>query len=480
MIAFESSTLGVSTLGTSTLGTWMLGYLLNSLWQLPLVFAAGWIAARLAAPAGPRAEHRVWVGALVLEAVLPACPLRFDQQLQGLWRLISSRWAGNAPAGHVRIAIGPGTAHDGVLRLPAHVLEAVIIAYGCALLYFAGRLAWGLWKTVVTRRRARPVRLAGEAARSWSRYRRAFAMDEAELATSPMTSVPVTLGLRRGMLLVPSGFLEGVDHKDLDALFAHEFAHMRRRDFAKNLLYEVLSLPMACHPLLWLTRSRVAESREMICDRMAAEAVAGRESYARSLLRLASLLADSTPARTLHAIGIFDANIFERRIMSLTEKPMEIKPARRLAIAVACAAVALATCASALALRMEIGTPIAAAAQSGSGSGSGNGSGNGSQTGANATLKVSAAVMSGQKISSVNPIYPPEAKADKVQGPVVLSVIINKEGEPTNIRVKTSVRTDVDESAITAVRQWRWKPFLLNGNPTDVKTTVTVNYSLEP
>ena len=155
--------------------------------------------------------------------------------------------------------------------------------------------------------------------------------------------------------------------------------------------------------------------------------------------------------------------------MSLTEKPMEIKPTRRLAIAVVCTAVALVTCASALALRMEIGAPIAAAAAQ-----------SGSQTGGDATLKVSAAVMAGQKISSVNPIYPPEAKADKVQGPVVLSVKINKDGEPVDVHVKQGVRSDLDESAVTAVQQWRWKPFLLNGNPTDVKTTVTVNYSLAP
>ncbi|MGD0445018.1 MAG: M56 family metallopeptidase [Edaphobacter sp.] len=451
MIAFES---------------WIFGYLLNSLWQLPMVFAAGWFAALLARPAGPRIEHRIWVGAFLLEAILPACPLRLGEQLRELWRLVPWGWTGNTATGHIRIAIGPGTTHEnGVLRLPAIVLEAFLIAYGCSLLYFIGRLTWGLRKTAAARRHAAPVTLKGEAAQSWNRYSRTFAMGAAELATSAKTSVPVTLGLRQGVLLVPTGFLESVDHNDLDALFAHEFAHMRRRDFAKNLLYELLSLPMACHPLLWLTRSRVAESREMVCDAMAAEAVAGRENYARSLLRLASLLADPTPARTLHAIGIFDANIFERRIMNLTEKPVEIKGSRRLAITVACAAVALLTCASALALRIEVGaTATASATQSG---------------GTPATLRVSAEVMSGQRISGPIPIYPPQAKADKVQGPVILSLTINKGGEPINIHVKKSVRADVDESAVTAVQQWRWKPFLLNGDPVDVKTTVTVNYSLE-
>lgn len=151
--------------------------------------------------------------------------------------------------------------------------------------------------------------------------------------------------------------------------------------------------------------------------------------------------------------------------MNLTKTDTEIRGTRRFAIAAVCVVVALGTCASALALRMEVaGSPSALADHAQS----------------KKTLKVSGGVMAGQKISGVNPIYPAQARADKVQGAVVLLVIINEEGVPTNIQVKQSVRDDLDQSAVTAVSQWRWKPFLLNGNPTAVESTVTVNYSLEP
>ena len=53
--------------------SWVLVYLFNSLWQVPLVFCAALAAARLARQAGPRMEHRVWVIALLLEALLPLC-----------------------------------------------------------------------------------------------------------------------------------------------------------------------------------------------------------------------------------------------------------------------------------------------------------------------------------------------------------------------------------------------------------------------
>lgn len=56
-----------------SLESWILSYLLNSLWQVPLLFAAGWVGARALRPAGVRAEHRVWVSVLLLQSVLPAC-----------------------------------------------------------------------------------------------------------------------------------------------------------------------------------------------------------------------------------------------------------------------------------------------------------------------------------------------------------------------------------------------------------------------
>ena len=51
---------------------WILAYLLNSLWQIPLLFAAGWLAARALRSAGAEAEHRVWVTTLTLQCLLPA------------------------------------------------------------------------------------------------------------------------------------------------------------------------------------------------------------------------------------------------------------------------------------------------------------------------------------------------------------------------------------------------------------------------
>ncbi len=445
---------------------WIAEYVLNSLWQLPLVFGAAWIATRVFRSAGTQLEHRIWVAALLLQATLPMFRFDLSELLHRVKMLLARSSGGDAIGGHAHIAFGGGVAGGPVwLRLPSAVLTTIAVLYAGSLLYFVGRLGWGVWMTVVMRRKTVAVRWSGDRARVWERLRRTFGLRgdcrEESIGETAMIPGPVTVGVLRQVLLLPAGFLEEINETELEAVLAHEFAHMTRWDFAKNLMYELLSLGVAYHPALWLTRSRLAESRELVCDRVAAEAMPGRERYVRSLLRVASMLSDRPPTRILHAIGIFDANTFERRVMNLTNRSAEVRGVRRFAMVAACVVIGTATCVSAVALRMGVSagagpdkTPTA--------------------------LSVKTSVMEGNLIIKINPVYPADAKANKdtLDGPVVLSVLISKEGIPVKVFVKQSLRADYDQSAMDAVRQWRWKPYLLNGNPTAVKTTITVNYTL--
>jgi TonB family protein len=375
-------------------------------------------------------------------------------------------WGGGAQGGTVRVAMGPGVAERaGFFACPPWALASILLAYAAVLLYFAGRIAWGYARTGALMQRARPVKLEGDLDRIWHHAvngfeaRFGFAAHGTEIAESSAISGPVNAGVLHPALLVPPGFLENVTAGDMNALLAHEFAHMARHDFLKNMLYGVLALPISYHPLLWLLRSRLDESRERVCDAMAAEAVAGRESYARSLLRLAKMLSDSAPAGILHAIGIFDANNFERRIMNLTGKRVEVNGARRLLIWAACGAIAVAACTSALALHMGVTEPTPKA------------------PGAN---RVHVKQTDLKIVHKVQPVYPADAKAagNTVNGKVELDVIIGKGGGVENIKVSQSLRDDYDQSAIDAVRQWTWEPYLLNGEPVEVETTIQVIYSI--
>ncbi len=92
-------------------------------------------------------------------------------------------------------------------------------------------------------------------------------------------------------------------------------------------------------------------------------------------------------------------------------------------------------------------------------------------------IRVSAGVQQGNLISQVKPAYPPIAKAARVQGAVVLQAEISKSGTIENLRV-ISGHPMLVPNALEAVKQWRYKPYFLNGEPVAVETTITVNFTL--
>ncbi len=92
-------------------------------------------------------------------------------------------------------------------------------------------------------------------------------------------------------------------------------------------------------------------------------------------------------------------------------------------------------------------------------------------------VRVSAGVQQGNLINQVKPIYPAIAKSARISGAVVLQAEISKQGTIENLRV-ISGHPMLVQNALDAVRQWRYKPYLLNGEPVPVETTITVNFTL--
>ena len=457
-----------------TTQSWILSYLLNSLWQVPLLFAAGWLAARALKPLGPAAEHRIWVSVLFLQALLPAASTLPREFLIRLYAPLSAFWAfltntRRAADSQVSVSMGSGAGLNS-LHIPSALLTFIAFAYAAATIYFAARFLWRCQQLRTLRRESAPITLTGEAATYWSECLQRFNIGEVAIAASSCIHGPVTIGLTRKLLLLPATMVAALPEADLRTVIAHEFAHMRRNDFLKNLLYELLALPVSYHPALWLTRERIMETREIVCDEIAApiatpllaNSINARSEYARSLLRLASLLVDGMPTRTPHAIGIFDAHAFERRLMNLAQQPTHIRAPRRFALVAACAVLGLATCASALALLLSVNALPAPADKNASHSDS---------------LSVSPAEMAANVVNKVTPKYPQEAKEEKIQGTVLLNAVIGKDGAIEKLAVISGPK-ELQQSALDAVRQWTYKPYLLNGDPTEVKTTISVIYTL--
>jgi protein TonB len=92
-------------------------------------------------------------------------------------------------------------------------------------------------------------------------------------------------------------------------------------------------------------------------------------------------------------------------------------------------------------------------------------------------VRISQGVTKGLLVHRVEPTYPALARAARVQGEVVLTAVISPNGDIENLQL-VSGHPMLVPYALSAVKQWRYKPYLLNGQPVEVETTITVIFSL--
>src|SRR3954471_4739586 len=92
-------------------------------------------------------------------------------------------------------------------------------------------------------------------------------------------------------------------------------------------------------------------------------------------------------------------------------------------------------------------------------------------------VRVSQGVTQGMVLSKVQPAYPPDARAARIKGSVIIAVVIDKNGSIESERL-ISGHPLLAPAAMDAVKQWKYRPYILNGNPVEVDTQITVNFTL--
>lgn len=435
-------------------------YVVNAVWETILLFLAAWLVSRMLRRLGPQAEHLVWVTALFASVITPALP--WLRQLTAL--AINPQTSGGRGALIVLVSGAGIPAGPGVLSLPQRWLWWLLAMYVFSALFFAGRLLFSLWGAARLLKQAGQGRLSPEQERIWRERREAFSLQRASILVSADAPGPVALGLRRPVLLLPCDFAARCPLEDFLTAITHECAHLRRRDFQKNLLYEAASLALAFHPLMWVIKSRIAQTREMICDALATEGHIDAHSYARSLLRLAAMLAALPRVSTAPAIGIFDAGILEKRIMRIKMTKQQTRTTVRYALISSAAAILVCTAAAAAAMAVFVAPTDSHAAPSPSPYGQ--------------VYKVGNGVTAPVPLNKVEAKFPPSARKDKsvAGGVVLLRMVVDAEGLPQDVHVVHSFRPDFDAEALKAAKQYRFKPAMREGKPVAVSVSIEVNF----
>jgi TonB family protein len=344
--------------------------------------------------------------------------------------------------------------------------------------------------------------------------------------TSARVGVPIVFGVLRPMIVLPCSALTGLSPMQLEAILAHELAHIARHDFLVNCFQSLVEVVLFYHPAVWWLSGRIRQEREMCCDEMAAAVCGGRVLYSRALVALEEGLQEFVPAANGGNLG--------RRIEHLLRQPADHVPESRAAAGLmailTCGAVAILSLAPGMlaqsnareADQKEHNRRVAYSNERFSGAETARGRmyvekgppdeieshpseqrevwlyrnegiyefggpqydlkvGAGGAFNFPATgeqrLRVGRLVQEAKLTYSPRPEYPAEARLSRTEGVVTLAVLISKDGNVQDVAVVNG-NPLLAEAAASAVRQWRYRTTLLNGVPVEVVTSVEVPFRL--
>jgi beta-lactamase regulating signal transducer with metallopeptidase domain/beta-lactamase class D len=168
------------------------------------------------------------------------------------------------------------------------------------------------------------------------------------LLESTLVRVPTTIGWLRPVILIPASTFTGLTPQQLEAVLAHELAHIRRHDYLVNLLQTVAETLLFYHPAVWWVSRQVRIEREHVCDDLAVKVCGDALIYARALTKIERLRAQE-PRFALAANG----GELRRRILRLVEAQPNSHRPKSLAVALFFAAALFTTAVCARAVLSE-------------------------------------------------------------------------------------------------------------------------------
>jgi len=323
-------------------------YILNALWQLPLLAAGAWLLLR-ALKAEPLVHHAVWLAVLVMAVLLP---------LRGIHRTSrpSEPYAGVNLQLTVPLAAEPAVAGENDLsptysamsdqapvaapwKFPTreqNVHLTPVVAHCIAGLFMA-LVAFGLIRIALNWRaaqqivrEAQPITLALPQLETLRNSGERLGVGLPQVRESSAISSPVLVGVLSPVLLLPMDFGRNTEDQ-IKAAFCHELAHLRRHDYLMNLICQFVALPVSWHPVTHFMQLRIRHTREMICDAIAAREMHSELYYAKCLVALAHTVLRAQTLVDTQAVGLFSKNTLEERVMQLMERKSVVSLRERLA-----------------------------------------------------------------------------------------------------------------------------------------------------
>ncbi|HEV7668509.1 MAG TPA: M56 family metallopeptidase [Thermoanaerobaculia bacterium] len=292
---------GIATFATAPTVQAIAWALVHFLWQGALVGLAAAVALRHLRSRSASARYALAVGALLALLALPVATSFWIGGSAGTELSGPGAPGSDLPVRAANLGTAPNLTSPAILPASGFDLSALRAALSPTLPWIFGLWLAGVALLAVYHlggwRQAR--RLAGSGrplpaeleARVLDLGRRLGIARAVRLLESTAVSVPAVIGWLKPVILVPLSSLVGLSSWQLEAVLAHELAHVRRHDALVNLLQAALETLLFFHPAVWWISGEVRKEREHCCDDLAVAVCGDRLSYARALADLEGLRA---------------------------------------------------------------------------------------------------------------------------------------------------------------------------------------------
>jgi TonB family protein len=273
------------------------------------------------------------------------------------------------------------------------------------------------------------------------------------LGLSDQVDSLVVLGWLKPVVLVPAAAFLALDPEALEALLTHELAHVRRKDFLANVLQTFAEALLFYHPAVWWLSRRIRQEREHCCDDAAVRTCGDPILYASALVGLEelrsqpNLIPDLAPAAS--------GGHLMSRIQRLLRPHATHAPAAPLAALI-----------PALLLAVVLGITTLSATDAPK----------------PAPAASDPVEMDFKQIHVKHqpeaPVYPPEAKAQRIQGTVVVVLVIDTKGKVTSAKA-ISGPPELHVCAVDYAKAWEFEPAKVKGKPVPARFKLTMPFRLK-
>jgi TonB family protein len=266
---------------------------------------------------------------------------------------------------------------------------------------------------------------------------------------SDSIATPMTWGAIRPVILLPA-YVEDWPAEQRDIVLRHERAHIARRDWLWQGFAQIMTAIFWFNPLVWFAEAQMRQEAEHAADDATLAAGVEAPDYADRLMAVARQLSGRSPS----AAAV--AGVAMVRQPALTSRITAILDAGRIRTGASVAArigVVLAAVALLVPLSAFQNRNVYHVGEDG--------------------------VASPSVTYKVEPSYTPDAKEAKIQGGVVLNLVVNAQGRADDIQVTQSLDPGLDANAVAAISQWLFKPGTKDGEAVDVAVRIEVNFRLK-